>query len=108
MIGTDQVHEWLTRFNAQLKGSFAGHQLASADRLHIATIAHALIPQAALLGFSDFAELCTDLEQACLNGADLSALLEKTIKAAQDVRNTIERIETKLSQDACCQNAGVE
>jgi HPt (histidine-containing phosphotransfer) domain-containing protein len=91
-IGPDRVNQWLGRLDEQLKNTFAGEGLIEMDRQRIAANAHAIIPQAALLGFSDLSELCTALEQACLKGDDLSKPLERVCKAARRARETVARV----------------
>ena len=56
----------------------------------IANNAHAITSQAALLGFSQLAELCTKLEQACLAGEDVMPLLEAVRGEARRACETIE------------------
>ncbi|WP_246777330.1 ATP-binding protein [Microvirga sp. VF16] len=93
VIGTAQVDQWIARFNTQLKESFASEGAVTMDRQQIASIAHALIPQAALMGFSDFAKLCTELEQACRSGAEFSKLHERLRASARDVCSHIEGLD---------------
>jgi signal transduction histidine kinase/DNA-binding response OmpR family regulator len=92
LIGAEQVDQWLQRLDTQLKASFASDTPESMGRHEIARIAHALIPQAALMGFSDLAELCTRLEQACLTGTDFSDLHERLCACAHEVCRQITRI----------------
>lgn len=91
-IGSDRVDQWLGRLDEQLKDTFAGEGPTEIDRQQIAANAHAIIPQAALLGFSDLSEFCASLEQACLKGDDLSKPLEMVCKAARRARETIARV----------------
>ncbi|MBM6583676.1 response regulator [Microvirga sp. BT689] len=101
VIGADRAHQWLARFNSDLKESIAANIFARADSQHIARTAHALVPQAALLGFSKFAELCADLERACQDGGDLSDLLEQLTRSAQDVCETVAKMEDSLLHAVC-------
>ncbi|MGF9759789.1 ATP-binding protein [Microvirga sp. 0TCS3.31] len=85
LIGAEQVDQWLLRLDTQLKASFASDTSVHTDRNQMARTAHALIPQAALMGFSDLADLCTRLEQACLSGADFADLHERLRACAREV-----------------------
>lgn len=89
MIGADRINQWLMRLDEQLRNTFASDDPVTVDHRQIASDAHALVSQAALLGFSELAELCTSLEQACMSGNDISAILEKVRKAARMARETI-------------------
>lgn len=89
MVGEERVAEWLERLERQLKDAFAGNGPIRTDRMQIARDAHAIVSQAALLGFPGLAELCATLEQACLAGGEIESLMEKVGGAA---RSACERI----------------
>jgi DNA-binding response OmpR family regulator len=89
MFGPERVHQWLERLDEHLRDTFAGENAAAMDRHRIAREAHATIPQAALLGFSELAESCTALERACAYGGDVAAALESVCRAAREARRAI-------------------
>jgi HPt (histidine-containing phosphotransfer) domain-containing protein len=92
LIGAEQVDQWLEQFDTQLKASFASDRATTIDRQQIARTAHAFIPQAALMGFSDFAELCTSLERTCLSGKEFTDLHERVCVSAHDICRQIASI----------------
>ncbi len=92
-IGPVLVGQWVGRLDEQLKNTFAADGPPETDRQRIAGSAHAIIPQAALLGFPELAELCTSLERACTEGGDISLPLQKVRDAARSVRETIARMD---------------
>lgn len=86
LVGTDQVNRWLQKLDQQLHDTLANENFyAAASQEQIAMSAHAIVPQAALLGFSELAELCSALEQACNEGWDTSLLLKKAQPVASSV-----------------------
>jgi signal transduction histidine kinase/ActR/RegA family two-component response regulator/HPt (histidine-containing phosphotransfer) domain-containing protein len=89
MFGSEQANRWLNRLDRQLRDTFAGIDPGALERKHVAGEAHAIISQAALLGFSDLAELCAALEQACIGGGDIAEPLDSVCKASLE---TCERI----------------
>ncbi|QRM27653.1 ATP-binding protein [Microvirga sp. VF16] len=90
MMGQDRVGLWLTRLEEQLMSSFLNDMDCEPNFRQIANNAHAITSQAALLGFSQLAELCTKLEQACLAGEDVMLLLEAV---RCEARRACEKIE---------------
>ncbi|MCB5174069.1 hybrid sensor histidine kinase/response regulator [Microvirga lenta] len=87
MMGADRVNQWLARFDEQLETTFASaHQYEPHE---LAQRAHALVSQAALLGFSEFSKFCSSLEQACLSGGDISASLLTARRVTQETRSAI-------------------
>lgn len=93
MMGAERVDQWLGRLDEQLQVLLTA-DYSGADRRTLATQAHALISQAALLGFADLALYCTELEQACNHGSDLTVPLEKTRRIAEHARTAIAKIST--------------
>ncbi|MBA1156540.1 hybrid sensor histidine kinase/response regulator [Microvirga mediterraneensis] len=91
MMGPERVGLWLARLDEQLQVLIA-KESKSLDREQLAKQAHSLISQAALLGFSDLARKCTELEQACNNGVRLSGPLKSACQAANEVRAVLMRI----------------
>lgn len=90
MMGAERASHWLGRLDEQLQ-SFLD-ETAILDRSQLARKAHALISQAALLGFSGLAEHCTMLEQACNSESDLTTPIENARCSAGEARATIERL----------------
>lgn len=93
-LGPERVNQWLMRLDDELKKSFAGDCFIEMDRIQIAKAAHAITSQAALLGFSELAELCTMLERECVTGVDISVSLDKVCRSAQTARDQIARLGT--------------
>jgi signal transduction histidine kinase/ActR/RegA family two-component response regulator len=92
LMGHDRVGLWLARLDEKLKNSFPDNSNLEGNLQQIAQDAHAITSQAALLGFSKLAELCTRLEQACVLGKDVMPLLEAIRTEAQTTCETIARI----------------
>jgi CheY-like chemotaxis protein/HPt (histidine-containing phosphotransfer) domain-containing protein len=95
-IGADRIGQWLLRLDEQLKDTFSGGGALRSDHQQLARDAHATISQAALLGFSELAELCTILEQTCIARGDVSVPLERVCEAAQNARERI----AQMSEEA--------
>jgi HPt (histidine-containing phosphotransfer) domain-containing protein len=94
MVGTDATAKWLSRLDSQLETVFAS---GGCDRIELQTLAaqsHAIVSQAALLGFADLAERCRELEQACAGKENLSAAYGKAKEAARSARNIIAGLST--------------
>jgi signal transduction histidine kinase/HPt (histidine-containing phosphotransfer) domain-containing protein/ActR/RegA family two-component response regulator len=98
-IGVDRVSQWLVRLDEQLQCTLASGEFAAESRQQIASTAHAMVSQAALLGFSDLAALCSRLEQACHEGEDLGSLLRQTRLAAYVARQRIVPLLQNASDD---------
>lgn len=94
MMGPDRVSQWLERFDEQLRGTFA-EAPATSERQETAARAHALISQAALLGFPELAKACTALEQTCLCDEDMEQVYTAARKAAEEAREKIARMTPK-------------
>jgi signal transduction histidine kinase/CheY-like chemotaxis protein len=90
-MGAEWVNQWLRRLDEQLQATFADEAVI-ADRHELAKKAHALISQAALSGFSELAEHCVALEEACKSGGDPAALLGKVRDLASEARTSIARM----------------
>jgi len=91
MMGAERVDHWLRRLEEQLKALFSGEAIVL-DRQQMAKQAHALISQAALLGFYGIAEHCAALEQACNHEADLTMPLEAARRSASEASTAIARL----------------
>ncbi|MFC4172920.1 ATP-binding protein [Microvirga sp. GCM10011540] len=88
-VGPDLVEQWLTRLDEQLEHALPGSPVSPIDHTTLASTAHAIIPQAALLGFSELADACIALEQSCATGTGLSGSLDQAQKAASVARVVI-------------------
>src|SRR6202043_2950219 len=86
LMGQERVAEWLTRLKQQLEGAFFADQV---DREELARSAHAIISQAAILGFSELAELCGQLQEACDSSRNLSLPIQKARSASNTAREMI-------------------
>lgn len=93
-IGPERVTQWLRRLDEELRTTFAGDCFVEMDRAQIAKSAHAITSQAALLGFSELAELCTTLERECVTGEDMAISLDRVCVASRTVRGIISDMET--------------
>jgi hypothetical protein len=93
-VGAERIGLWVMRLDDQLKRTFASQQVVECDRQKIARTAHAITSQAALLGFSQLAELCTALEQACASDCiDVSEHFKAVRVAAWQAREIIAAME---------------
>ncbi len=91
MMGAERVAQWLQRLEDNLQALLA-NESALQDRQQLAKQAHALISQAALLGFTGLAKRCTELEQACNSGDDLTVPFERARRSANEASASIARI----------------
>ncbi|MEE1656955.1 ATP-binding protein [Microvirga sp. CF3062] len=94
-MGSERVALWLDRLQGQLESAFLTKDAAHLDHRQIAKEAHAIIAQAALLGFLELASLCTSLERICLEGGDIRTPLEKVCKEALDVCRQIQILQSE-------------
>ncbi|MGO4386997.1 ATP-binding protein [Microvirga sp. 2YAF29] len=92
-IGPERVRQWLMRLDEELRETFAKGCFVEMDRARIGKSAHAITSQAALLGFSELAELCTILERECVTGEDVAISLDRVCEASRKVRNIIAQME---------------
>jgi signal transduction histidine kinase/CheY-like chemotaxis protein/HPt (histidine-containing phosphotransfer) domain-containing protein len=100
LVGRDQVNCWLLRLDHQLRDTLANdNYLTVSSQDQIATSAHAIVPQAALLGFSTLADLCSAFERAANEGRDASGLLNRARVAASSVRVSIARLVEQSERD---------
>jgi signal transduction histidine kinase/DNA-binding response OmpR family regulator len=96
MIGADATAKWLSRLNEQLATVFASDSCDHTELQNLAAQSHAIVSQAALLGFADLAERCRELEQACASKENLSAAYGKAKEAAQFSRNIIAALNERV------------
>jgi PAS domain S-box-containing protein len=73
VVGRERLHGLLQSLARELDARFGAP--APRPREAVAQDAHAMIAAAAMLGFSDLARLCRDLESACRAGTDYAAAL---------------------------------
>jgi signal transduction histidine kinase/ActR/RegA family two-component response regulator/HPt (histidine-containing phosphotransfer) domain-containing protein len=88
MMGGDRVASYLGKLLAQLETDFAGPHDAP-DPTLLGRSAHAVVSQAALLGFPKLAHLCQRLEAACRDGGDIPSSLNAVEQAADETREII-------------------
>ncbi len=74
VVGQDRVHGLLVALAAELDSRF-GAGVGPQARDGVAQDAHAMIAAAAMLGFTDLARLCRDVETACREGLDYDPVL---------------------------------
>ena len=91
MMGTERVAQWLGRLEEYLQ-ALLSNESPLQDRHELAKQAHALISQAALLGFTKLARHCTELEQACNSGDELVVPYERARHSAKEASATITRV----------------
>ena len=90
-MGTERVAQWLGRLEEYLQ-ALLSNESPLQNRHELAKQAHALISQAALLGFTSLAKRCTELEQACNSGDDLTVPFESARHSAKEASATITRV----------------
>ena len=88
MMGRDRVTMWLKQLKEQLNSTFPDDESGAVDRERLAGSAHAIVSQAALLGFFELSRLCSELEDWCTNNKKLSVPLEEAQNASQTARKT--------------------
>ncbi|MGF3025852.1 ATP-binding protein [Methylobacterium aquaticum] len=79
LMGRERIDGLLGMLAAELEQRFRAR---SGDRAGLAHDAHAMISAAGLLGFTGLSDLCREIEEACLAGADLPDL-HRRIEAAR-------------------------
>ncbi len=79
LMGPERIDGLLGMLAAELEQRFRAR---SGDRAGFARDAHAMISAAGLLGFTGLSDLCREIEEACLAGADLPDL-QRRIEAAR-------------------------
>lgn len=82
LMGRDWVASGLAKLRNQIHEAFENEPAATADRQQLAGRAHALVSHAALLGFAELSQLCSELEEASTNGRDLSSIFQQARQAA--------------------------
>jgi signal transduction histidine kinase/HPt (histidine-containing phosphotransfer) domain-containing protein/ActR/RegA family two-component response regulator len=92
MIGADTSVTWLKRLADYVDDSFLADPEQMPDRGQIAREAHAIVSQAASLGFSELAGACSKLEQACGSGADLAGPMDKARQAYASARPIMQEL----------------
>ncbi|QRE75105.1 ATP-binding protein [Methylobacterium aquaticum] len=79
LMGRERIDGLLGMLAAELEQRFRAR---NGDRAGLARDAHAMISAAGLLGFTGLSDLCREIEEACLAGADLPDL-QRRIEAAR-------------------------
>jgi signal transduction histidine kinase/CheY-like chemotaxis protein/HPt (histidine-containing phosphotransfer) domain-containing protein len=93
MMGGDRVASYLMKLLEQLDNDFAAPRGAP-EPAQLGRSAHAVVSQAALLGFSKLAHLCQRLEAACRDGGDIPSSLNAVNLAADETREIISNLLT--------------
>ncbi|SEP43619.1 PAS domain S-box-containing protein [Methylobacterium sp. ap11] len=88
LMGRERIDGLLGMLASELDRRFRSR---SSDRAGLAHDAHAMISAAGLLGFTGLSDLCREIEEACLSGADLPDL-QRRIDAARAA--ALDQIET--------------
>lgn len=88
LMGPEWVASGLTRLREQIDQAFGSESEALRDRDQLARRAHILVSHSALFGFGELSRLCSELEEACASGQDVSSPYRKAKAAAHsaDVR----------------------
>ncbi len=97
MMGTDRVASWLTQLNELLESTFSDDRTRSNDRPQMGRSAHAIVSMAACLGFAELAQRCSELDQACTSGKELSLALNKARSAARTASEMIAKLSKRQS-----------
>lgn len=85
LMGPEWVLAGLTSLDRQIQEAFGA--TAPGDSRQLAQWAHALVSQAALFGFHELSQACSDLEQACSGGKDVRLAFTRARRAAVLVQN---------------------
>jgi CheY-like chemotaxis protein/HPt (histidine-containing phosphotransfer) domain-containing protein len=99
ILGPDKIAGLMSKLEDQLARSFAAVP-NTIEPLELAREAHTLVSQAGMLGFLELAELCRDLEAACLSGDDVSPLLNSARSARDRAVREIGRLRHAPRQSA--------
>jgi signal transduction histidine kinase/CheY-like chemotaxis protein/HPt (histidine-containing phosphotransfer) domain-containing protein len=95
-MGPQWVSRGLCELKDQLEITFEDTGGEPVDRVVLARQAHTLVARAGMLGFSELAQLCGGLEQACKQGGPLGPLLSKTQAARLQAQAAIPRLQLTL------------
>lgn len=86
LMGRAWAVRGLTKLRGQIDEAFGANSGVARDSAQLAGQAHALVPLAAILGFSTLSELCSTLEEACRSGDDVRRPFEAAKAAASEAR----------------------
>jgi HPt (histidine-containing phosphotransfer) domain-containing protein len=100
LLGAEKVDQLLARLEEGLVRSFARFDAAPLDKAALGQEAHNLVSQAGMLGFLELAELCRELETACIDYGDPMPLLEHARRARDRAVQEIERLRSAGRQSA--------
>ena len=89
VMGEASVKRLLERLEARLRDALAGMPANAEDRQGLAREAHTLVSACGMLGFLPLSEMFRDLETACLGGADLEPMLNRTQTALESALDEI-------------------
>lgn len=92
LFGADATKTWLTRFRLALDPDHLAEVAATGDRAELARYAHAMIAQAGTLGFTRLTNLLRALERSCIGNEPMSGLLDATIDACRQSRQTLDTL----------------
>ena len=95
LMGRDWLVTGLGKLIERIDETFAAD--APSDLRLMARQAHALVSQAALVGFRGFADACSTLEEACLRGQDAPRLYRTAQALAGAVRREAERLQARYA-----------
>jgi len=87
-IGNERVRQWLLNLHTRLGEIFA-EEVPVVPREELGAAVHALVSQAALLGFPELARLCSVLDAACASGAEMALPYAEARGGAQLARITL-------------------
>jgi CheY-like chemotaxis protein/HPt (histidine-containing phosphotransfer) domain-containing protein len=99
VLGMDKIGSLLSKLEGQLARSFASFP-QTIDPSELAREAHSLVSQAGMLGFLELADVCRDLELACLAGVDIAATLDAARSARDRAVREIGRLRHARRQSA--------
>ncbi len=92
MMGREQVNRLLGTLAEELQKRL-GEEGALPDRALLAYGAHAMVSATGLLGFRELAQLCREVETACVSGADYGALVERLHATRRAAIHEIRRLQ---------------
>jgi len=96
-MGREWVSRSLSELTDHLELAFKDLSPAARDRDVLARQAHLLVARAGFLGFSELAQLCSALEQACKRGEGLEPAWSKVRLAALEVQGIAAQLVQRLS-----------
>lgn len=98
LVGSGRIVDWIRRLEEQIEAAFTNTRVTSRDRERLGRMAHDMVSHAGSLGFVQFADCCSKLQEAVLGGGDLSRSFEDANSAAERARPVLERLLAKFSR----------